>query len=527
MTTQKNQQPKINDERSALEKLNNGLLMLYFQREIEDSAYAVIDRTTFGHIVIHRRQSYVSELLRVIEELELTAQLLKEVTADESKNVNGKTKQPEDTIEYYNGVFLGLVHQAKDKLLRFLDYMAADENIKTAYKEAKKVSFDKHEETLGQIGIIEPISQWKQDNSPIGVILKKRTHHHHFISTTRLNDDLQKLKMTRTALSAPASSSLNEAGKKYMEKLGKDSFENYRNNIVQKQEHALSLIKDNLEAIAGKVIDYYKIPDDYASQAKLANEYIDYLSSLDIKNEAAIDKMPQNSIMSHDDIVKLADDLKDEVISIYGVGSYFRGEFHIGSSDVNLYVITKNTTKIYEWELPVTMHVFSEKDFLSDTYKKEQFVCWSDGALVHGKQHKWKEKDFPKPGTMLSLLLNRGIIELLESIKIEIKSLQNPSSTELRLLELRATKKMLDYLFGIAMSNKPMYTASRKRKIQHIKEVFGVQPLTLTLEHIYFTNGRVIEPDSFCAMIDAYLKTARENYAKQEKIEAELLKKSA
>lgn len=526
MTNQENEKPEINDERTALEKLNSGLLMLYFQREIEDSAYSVMDRITFGHVVIQKRQSYVSELMRVLEELELTAELLKEVTVDTVKNINGNTKQPEDIIEYYNGVFLGLVHQAKDKLLRLLDYLAADENIKTAYQEAKKVSFSKHEEVLEQIGILDLITEWKQESGPIGVILKKRTQHHHFISTTRLNDDLQKLKMTRTALSAPAISSLNDAGKKYMEKLGKDSFEKYRNDIVQKQEHALQLIGDNLNTMAEKVISHYSIPYDYESQAKLANEYMEYLSSLDVKNEASVDKMPKNGIMTLDDIVKLADDLKGEIISMYGVGSYFRDEFYEGSSDINIYAITKNTTKIYESELPVTLHIISEKDFLSDNYKKEQFICWSDGVLLYGKQYKWDKKDFPKPGTMLSMLLNRGIIELLEGIKDEIKSMQNPTVLELRLIELRATKKMLDYLFGVAMSNKPLYTASRKQKIEHIKEVFGVQPLTLTLERVYHSKGKVAEQNSFCEMMDAYLKNARANYAKQEKIEAEVLGKA-
>lgn len=524
MTNKDNTSTPI-DSRKDLEKLNSGLLILYFQREIEDSSYAVIGRMTFGHIVVQRRQSYVSELIRVLEELELTAELLKEVDINATKKINGKTKLPEDIIEYYNGVFLGLVHQAKDKLLRFLDYMAANENIKTEYKEADKVKVEKHKEILDQIGILELVNAWKQNDGPIGVILKKRTQHHHRISTTRLNSDLQKLKMTRTVLSAPEVSSLNEAGKKYMEELGKDSFEKYRDDIVQKQKHAFQLIDNNLNAIAERVITHYTIPHNYVSQAKLANEYMEYLSSLNIINEATVDKIPKKGILSVDNILKLANDLGDEVISIYGVGSYFRDEFYEGSSDINLYVITKNTTKVYESELPVTLHVLSEKDFLSDDYKKEQFICWSDGALVYGKQHKWSENDFPKPGTMLSMLLNRGIIELLESIEEEVKSMQNPTNLELRLVELRATKKMLDYLFGIAISNKPLYSASRKRKIEHIKEVFGVQPLTLTLERIYHSRGKIVRQDNFCEMMDAYLKTARKNYAKQKKIEEEVLAK--
>lgn len=527
MTTEKNTDSAVKDERSELEKLNGGLLMLYFQREIEDSAYAVINRIKFGHVVMQKRQSYVSELMRVFEELELTAEMLKELTVEATKNVNGKVKQPEEIIEYYNGIFLGLVHQAKDKLLRFLDYMAADENVKTAYKEAKKVSLDKHKEILEQIGILDLVNEWKQGSGPLGVILKKRTQHHHFISTTRLNDDLQKLKMTRTALAPHVATTLNKAGREYMEKLGRGSFDKYRNDIVRKQKHALGLIRNNLNGISGKIITHYDIPSDVAEQARFANEYLDYLSSLEIKNETAIEKMPFDGILTLDDIITLPNDLKGEVISIYGVGSYFRGEFIQGSSDVNIYIITKKISTIHESEAPVTLHVISEEEFLSDDFKKEQFICWSDGVLLQGKQHKWSERDFPKPGTILSLLLNRGVIETLESIKEEIELLQNPTSSQLRLLQLRATKKMLDYLFGIAMSNKPLYTASRKGKIQHMKEVLGILPLILSLEDIYFTRGMVVEPNNFCDLIDVYLNTARKNYAKQEKIEQNLLSKSS
>jgi hypothetical protein len=511
---------EIIDDRSSLEKLNSGLLMAYFKREIEDSAYSVIGRITFGHLVEQKRHSYVGELTRVLDELEITANLLKDIDATTTKDINGKLKQPEDLISYYTGIFFDLVHQAKDKLLRLLDYMAADERTKTEYKEADKVRFNKHEEVMKEIGIADLIEEWKQDSGPIGVILKKRTQHHHFTSNVQLNGDLQKLKMTRTMLSPQASSQLNEAGKKYMEDLGKESFEKYRNDIVDKQEHALGIIRDNLDAIAEKLIAHYHMANDYKTQAEFTTEYMDYLGSLHINNEASIDKVAENALISVKDILAIPSDIKDEVISVYGAGSYFRNEFYEGSSDINLYVITKNTTRIFDTELPVTLYVLSEEDFLSDTHKRDQFICWSDGVLLQGKEYEWNAKDFPKPGTLLSMLLNRGIVEELEDIQSRISSLAEPTPLELRLVELHATKKMLDYLFGIAMSNKPFYTASRSKRIEYIKEVFDVNALTLTLERVYF--GLIAEKDSFCQMMDAFLKIARENYAKQESIESKI-----
>lgn len=520
MVQDKEKNTEVIDKRNSLEKLDSGLLIAYFNREIEDSAYSVLGRITFGHLVEQKRHSYVSELTRVLDELEITANLLKDIDATTTHDVNGKLKQPEELINYYTGIFFDLVHQAKDKLLRLLDYMAADEKTKTVYKEADKVRFNKHEEVIKDIGITDLIEEWKQDSGPIGVILKKRTQHHHFTSNVQLNSDLQKLKMTRTMLSPQASSHLNEAGKKYMEDLGKESFEKYRNDIVDKQKHALNIIRDNLDAIAGKLIAHYHIPDDYEAQAKFTMKYMDYLGSLHIKNEASIDKIASNAPISVEDILAIQSDIKDEIISVYGTGSCFRDEFYEGSSDINLYIITKNTTRIFDTELPVTLYILSEEDFLSDAHKKDQFICWSDGVLLDGKKYEWSAKDFPKPGTLLSMLLNRGVVEELEDIQSRIHSLDKPTTVELRLIELHATKKMLDYLFGVAMSNKPFYTASRSKKIQYVKEVFDVNPLILTLERVYF--GVVAEKDSFCQLMDTFLKSARENYAKQESLEVEI-----
>ncbi|HEV7952272.1 MAG TPA: hypothetical protein VGO98_02765, partial [Candidatus Saccharimonadales bacterium] len=108
------QKTEIEDKRSPLEKLSSGLLMQTMHREAKEPEYSVIDRVTFGHVVVQRRSAYVSEIKRVIEELELTLQLISEVNETTTLKVGDNVKYAEELLDYYNGVFLGLVHQLKD-----------------------------------------------------------------------------------------------------------------------------------------------------------------------------------------------------------------------------------------------------------------------------------------------------------------------------------------------------------------------------------------------------------------------------
>jgi predicted nucleotidyltransferase len=510
--------------KSPLESLNTGLLMLNLKKEIEESAYSVIDQVTFGHNVIKSRQTYTGELVRVLDELKLTAELVEEV--DEQRQSNRKVYEPEDLINYYSGNFFGLVHQAKDKLLRLIDYMAAEETQKQPYSEPEKISpgklLKKHGDVIDKIGIRDLLEEWVQGDKPIGIVLKKRTQHHHFASKLQLNKDFLDVRMSKLMLVPLPTEQLSEYGKQYMIKLGTEAFSKLKKETVDKQAHAISVVETNINAIAEKLIAYYKIPATPQETAKIAVDYMDYLSSLKITNEASLDKTTPEAKEMTDELVKLGESMGDNVIAAYLVGSAARGEFVPGSSDINMYVVTKGITQIHDSEQPATLYVLSEEDFLSDEYKKARFICWSDGVLVMGKEYKFDRIDFPKPGTLLCLLLNRGVIERLEALRDEVAALKQPTSVQLRLYGLKASKIMLDYAFGVAMSNKPFYSASRKKKIAHIDEVFPSMPLTRTLEKIY--NGVMISQKDICTLINAYLGNARKNYDKQIAMEQQISK---
>lgn len=513
----------VQDSRDALEKLNTGLLTQYFHRQIKESRYTVLDRITFGHKVLQERHSYSAEVQRVIDELHLTTALITQVGIDDEPEVNGKKIHGEELINYYTGNFYGLVHQAKDKILRLIDLMEADDETKKPFKHTKKINpadiIQKHEEAVDKIGIRDLINEWTQDSkTPMAVILKRRTKHEHFTSNIKLNTDYQNLKLSRNMLEPAAAVAFNAAGIEYMTKLGQDSFAKLRQDIIDKQTHALGIISDNINNIAEKLSEYYKIPTSYEEQAKLSMEWTDYLASLEIKNEASLDKFASNNkAITLDQLKTLATTLGDSLVSLYGVGSVFRDEFNPGSSDLNLIAIAKKDNLTYDDTMPVTFHVISQDDFLTEKFKKERFIIFSDGVLIHGKAQEIKKSEFPKPGSQLAYLLNKGSIERLEDFKNQIESNKPMSQLELRLLELKAVKIMLDMIFGVAMANEPVYTASRKLKIEHIKQTFPNQNLTLTLENLY-TSGATVKREDFGKVLEIFLVQARKNFEKIEKI---------
>lgn len=523
--------PPAPSKEGSLSQLNRGLMVLNIQREMEEPAYAAMDRITKNRKVISRRQEYCSDLERTIDEAKMTIVLLSEV--QQEKKVGEKIHPPEEVINYYNGIFLDQVHQIKDKLFRLVALMLlvpeqAQDNQK---KDPKKIDYkpfmNKYAEVLKDIKIYDLLAHWGAGN--LAIALQKRTNHHHFVSTLRLNEDLQKVAMSRLALHPLTSDRLTEYGKKRMAEIGEESFNKWREALVKKLQQIIEEIETNIEQIAECLIVHFNIPITAEDVAPIVNKYTAFLSSFDIHNQTSISKVDPLLQPLIDGLLEIA---KNEIggklnllYSVYLVGSVARGEFIPGSSDINIYFIidTDTDTSISTKEYPLINVVFlSKKKFFLDEHLKDRFICWSDGLLIHGEKLEMNKSEFPKPGTLLTLLLNRDSIEELLEIKSEVTSLKKPKSAVLRQYSLRTAKIMLDFDFGVAMANKPFYTASRKRKIAYTKEQWPNERRTTTLEQIYYKG--TIRQEDFTMLIDTFLENAKRNYQKMLKIEAEINK---
>lgn len=513
------------DTRSDLEKLNNGLLILGVKREMAEPEYQVLGRQTFTHHAIQSQHTYSSEVVRVLGELKLTAGLLSEVTA--SKDIGNIHYEPEELIAYYSGVFFDLVHQLKDKLFQLVAAMTInlDEPLKTKYHDLSSEQMKKfltaNKEKLTELGIYELLSVWREEDGPIGITLCRRTQHHHFRSRVQLNHDFQQLKMSRIMLGAGVSEHLTEYGRQHMVEIGEDAFKNLKDGTVDKQQKTIEAIEQNLNETAARLTYYYKVPTDQLGLAKIGAEYTNYLGSLRVPdNEASRDKIPPEIRTQIDKVVELAKSLGDSVVSIYLVGSVGRGELVAGASDTNFYIIMKNYSQSFDSELPVTLIAIDEKEFLSDKHLKDRFICWSDGVLLYGKEFIFQDKDFPKPGTMLAMLLNRDALDQVEALKAEVVALKNPSPLQLRLYSIKLARIILDFVFGLAMANKPYYTASRRKKLDYVKEAFPSDSLILTMEQAYYKG--IIKQTDFPLIVDAFLGNARKSYDKMLKLEQEI-----
>ena len=217
-------------------------------------------------------------------------------------------------------------------------------------------------------------------------------------------------------------------------------------------------------------------------------------------------------------------ELGDMVTSIYLVGSAARDEFIGHISDINFYIITKGYTKTFG-KYPIDATFIKEEDLFTESHRKDRFIIWSDGVLLYGKNIDFEDKDFPKPGTLLALLLNREYKSKLESIKIKVMSLNKPQDKILRIYSIKIAKIIMDFDFGVAMANKPFYTASRKEKIEYTKVSFPKNKRTLIIEQLY--NGALLKKDDFPVIIDTFLENVEDNFNKMLVIEKEIMDKPA
>lgn len=532
MSEQKNPSEKSVSEQSVL-LLNKGLLVLNVKKELQEKGYSAIGRITKARQVVSRRQEYCSDLIRVIDEAKLTLHLLAQV--QDIQIVGEKILQPEEVISYYNGIFLEQVHQIKDKLLRLVDRLLLEPETAQASRrkdpnEIKIKSFtDKNKGVLEEIGIYDLLVKWSSGD--LARTLSKRTDHHHRVSTLKLNRDFQNVQASRIALNPDTALFLSEYGKKRMAEWGEVSFKKWREEMINKLESVLDQVQKNVEEISLKIIDYYGIPTTPEEWAVIMNAYTEFLSSQDIKNQASLDKIPADL---KDGIEVIADFAVEAfgglLSSMYLVGSCARDEFNPGSSDINIYLLVKDGPEIpftqIATQFPILkLIVISDSAFLLDKNMKHQFICWSDGVLLRGNPVKFNKNQFPKPGSLLALLLNKDSIDRLEEIQRELILLNNPENKAMRRLTREVSKIIMDFDFGVAMSNEPFYSASRKEKNEYVKQVWPEGRRAHVMERLYM--GGFVDRDNLMMIIDIFLENARPNYEKLLKLESEVLEENA
>lgn len=487
------------------------------QKQVAEPGPAAAGLTTFEQQVMEKRNEYAMELERVLDELKLTTALLSAVEA--GKEVENKTHEPEELINYYSGVFFDLVHQIKDKLVRLVELILRPGPHRTKYKDLKSVSvadlLKRHETLIEAIGIRTLLEEWKDEGEgALNVVLRHRTQHHHNLSRLQYDKKFLDVRMSKILRTPQYSSLFTEEGRRKIEEQGQRGLETLKADALAKQRSTIQTVEQSLNAIADRLILHFKIPTDVADLVQTIMAYSGTLAAQEVRNETSATKLQFDVAHLKAELSACAKRLgcEDQILSVYLVGSAARGELTRTRLQIDLYVLTRDVTIETACGPEIQMHVLGQADFASEKHKKDRFLCWSDGLVILGDPCKFNSREFPPPGVLLAILLNENAEAELDACKLEVSKLRDDQFDALRGSSLRVAKLGLDFLFGLAMSVKPFYSSSRARRVEHIKATLPTDLRIGALEVLY--AGGTYRSADLLSVIEILLQLVRKEFPK-------------
>lgn len=222
---------------------------------IENKKFPTVNYSTYKIA-----SDYGYEVARVLSELELTVLLAKQ--AQPVKSENGDIWITEEIIYYYNGLFLDLLHQMKDKLFIFLETIfnlnSASYSVPITKKMKVKRFIERNNILLNEIGIMNDLTVWSDDiiqNSSINVCIRKRTQYHHRLSNliSKKAGVLIMIKNTKNV----HDTQMTEEFEKNLH-----SFSNsLKEDVDIKIEDTIIVVTECIESISSKISKYYSFND--------------------------------------------------------------------------------------------------------------------------------------------------------------------------------------------------------------------------------------------------------------------------
>lgn len=506
--------------KNNLAKLKSGTLFRSIQKENSEPENIAIGQISKELRFLQRQSQYVTEMERVLRELSLTVNLIK--NSKTCMIPEGVTRQ--ELLSYYQGVFFTLVHQMKDKIMQTVN-LITEKTIPEKPSIEKEISvsdlLQKKLKFIQDIGIEEEIKKWVQENSTskIAVVLRKRTHHHHRVSGLGYDKDFLNLGFTDIAIQPSFQQSLSDYGKEHIEKIRIESMERLFSGTLAKVEDTIKEIEDSVEKISGALVTYFKLPISQEETSEIIINQSKMLSSFDIVNRCSIDKIPEphKSFLS-DLMAKMHKTYKDQVVAVYLVGSLGRGEYEEGYSDINMYVISNTEDiigQVFKENPLFSLRVFTQEHFFSEENLKYRIIAKADGVLLLGTDI-LKDEKLPKAGLLLALTLNNDIIETLDMTKKWMVDNPTASQMQISIKSRKLSKRIIDFIYGVAMSNKPQYTASRKERVEKAIETFSDKKVINTLMMV--SRYGVGDFENLNNLIDGFRPQAEANLKKMQDV---------
>lgn len=512
--------------KNELEKLKVGVLFRSIQKENGEPENIALGQVSKELRFFQRQFQYVKEIERVKEELSLTVYFIENCKT--CGVPEGVSRQ--ELLVYYQGCFFTLVHQMKDKILQLVN-LISEETTPAQPSREKDISISNllknKQEILQSLEIEEEIKQWGQKNltSKIAVVLRKRTHYHHRVSGLKFDKHFLNLDFTDIATKPDFQQSLTDYGKERIEKMQIESFECFFSEALEKAKSTFKAIGENIEKISSAVVVYFKLPISEEEIKKITDEQFKMNESFKVVNKTSID----NIIEPHKEILnlfisKIQNVYKDQISAVYLVGSLGRGEYEEGYSDINIYVILNENeipVEISRDNLNLNLKIFTKNQFLSEQSEKYRILTKIDGIFMFGTDLTKQEK-VPKAGLFLALILIGDILDILN--EAEKWMTENPEASPLEISKKSKilAKRIIDFIYGIVMSNKPQYTASRKERIEKILEIYPEMEKPTEIL-IGVSKHGVGDFENFKNLIEGFKSKAEINLEKMKAVEKGLI----
>lgn len=516
---EKQDNAELESIKNNFDKLKAGCLFRSLNKENNEPENIAVGQISKELRFLQRQSEYANEIERVLKELRITVGYIRDCRTKELPT--DATRQ--ELLAYYQGIFLTLVHQMKDKITLLINLMTEVDIPEKPDKE-NDISvlklLQKKEGPLKSMRIYEEVARWDQNHksSKIAVALRIRTSYHHRISTLRHNKHYQNLNLTDIATQPSFRNQLSDYGKKQMDTLYKESAESLFVDALKKAEATLEDVEENIKRISLALVDFFKLPITNKEVAKIVEEHSRMLSSFDVTNRCLLDKIPEphNAFLSN--IVKGLQEKYKEIISIYLVGSLARGEYEEGYSDINIYIVLDvedEQGQSVEEKSYINIRAFTRKNFLSSAAEKYRIIAKADGLLLFGEDLVKDEK--PKASLFLALKLNNDIIELMDQSMKWAEENPDASVQEISKKSRQIAKRFIDFVYGVVMSNKPQYTSSRAERIERINEMYPENIRMMDIFSRVIRSG-VGELESFKNMIEGFRPNVEKNLKRMQEV---------
>ncbi len=281
--------------------------------------------------------------------------------------------------------------------------------------------------------------------------------------------------------------------------------------------------------MARNIVEYLDVPMSEEAFMGAFNENLAMKADFKMTNESSFENIPQYHrkliVPMQERIIREFDGV---VESVYLVGSLGRADYEEDYSDVNLFIIIYDSHFSPEqcelvrgavaYYPKMRIKMFSKSNFLAQESEKYRLIAKVDGLLLHGKDL-LEDEEIPKAGLLTALVLNDDMMGDLDEAQRWLVDNQHATSDEISAKSRILAKRIIDFLYGIVMSNKPQYTSSRPDRVMQINSLY---PENKEMVDILVGISRygVGELQSLGNMIEGFRPVALENLEKMRLVRA-------